>query len=272
MRHRKKFNHLSRTASHRKAMLSNMAASLIMHKRIRTTVAKAKALRVYVEPLITRSKEDTTHQRRMVFRKLQNKVAVAELFREVSMKVADRPGGYTRIIKLGKRLGDNADMAMIELVDFNENLLTDDKKTTAKGKSTRRRGRKKSEAQAAPASVTSPDTSTAEVDEKPEAAVETTETVAAESEAKTETEQQAGSAEEKAEPKAEAAPEAEKEAPAEQVEAKETEAQAAPEAKTEEKPAAEAETKKEEANAEEDKKESAEEKPKADEDKDKESK
>jgi large subunit ribosomal protein L17 len=108
MRHNKKFNHLSRTSSHRKAMLSNMAASLILHKRITTTVAKAKALRVYVEPMITRSKTDSTHSRRMVFRQLQNKFAVTELFREVSVKVADRPGGYTRIIKLGNRLGDNA--------------------------------------------------------------------------------------------------------------------------------------------------------------------
>jgi large subunit ribosomal protein L17 len=150
MRHKKKFNHLSRTSAHRKAMLSNMAASLIVHKRITTTVAKAKALRVYVEPLITRSKEDTTHQRRMVFRKLQDKVAVAELFREVSVKVAERPGGYTRIIKLGNRLGDNADMCMIELVDFNENLLGLDKKAPAKAKSTRRRsGTKKAVAPAA---------------------------------------------------------------------------------------------------------------------------
>ncbi len=143
MRHNKKFNHLGRTSAHRKSMLGNMAASLIMHKRITTTLAKAKALRVYVEPLITKSKEDTTHQRRMVFRKLQDKFAVTELFREVSVKVADRPGGYTRIIKLGQRLGDNADMCMIELVDFNENLLGADKKAPAKAKSTRRRGGKK---------------------------------------------------------------------------------------------------------------------------------
>ncbi len=149
MRHKKKFNHLSRTSAHRKAMLSNMASSLIIHKRIRTTLAKAKALRMYVEPLITRSKEDTTHQRRMVFRKLQDKVAVAELFREVSVKVADRPGGYTRIIKLGNRLGDNAEMCMIELVDFNENLLGLDKKAPAKAKSTRRRGGAKKSAASA---------------------------------------------------------------------------------------------------------------------------
>ncbi len=141
MRHNKKFNHLSRTSSHRKAMLSNMAASLILHKRITTTVAKAKALRVYVEPLITRSKTDSTHSRRMVFRQLQNKFAVSELFREISVKVADRPGGYTRIIKLGNRLGDNAEMCLIELVDFNENLLGI--KTPKKAKSTRRRGSSK---------------------------------------------------------------------------------------------------------------------------------
>ncbi len=141
MRHNKKFNHLSRTSSHRKAMLSNMAASLILHKRITTTVAKAKALRVYVEPMITRSKTDSTHSRRMVFRQLQNKFAVTELFREVSVKVADRPGGYTRIIKLGNRLGDNAEMCMIELVDYNDNLLGT--KAPKKTKSTRRRGSRK---------------------------------------------------------------------------------------------------------------------------------
>ncbi|OQY13137.1 MAG: 50S ribosomal protein L17 [Desulfobacteraceae bacterium 4572_19] len=136
MRHRKSFNHLGRTASHRKAMLSNMASSLILHKRITTTVAKAKALRGYVEPLITKSKEDTTHSRRVVFSYLTDKYAVTELFRNIAPKIADRPGGYTRIIKLGKRLGDNAEMAMIELVDFNELLLTDKSKKT---KSTRRR-------------------------------------------------------------------------------------------------------------------------------------
>lgn len=142
MRHRKKFNHLSRTSSHRKAMLSNMATSLILHKRITTTVAKAKALRVYVEPLINRSKEDTTHSRRMVFRYLQSKEAVNELFREVSLKIADRPGGYTRILKTGNRLGDNADMCFIELVDYNENLLAE-KETSKKPSRRRRRGGKK---------------------------------------------------------------------------------------------------------------------------------
>lgn len=142
MRHRNKVNNLSRTSAHRNAMLSNMAASLILHKRITTTVAKAKALRGYVEPLITKSKDDSTHSRRMVFRLLQNKFAVSELFREISVKVADRPGGYTRIIKLGTRQGDNAEMCMMELVDFNENLLG--KETVAKkAKTTRRRATKK---------------------------------------------------------------------------------------------------------------------------------
>ena len=125
MRHKKSINHLSRTSAHRKAMLANMASSLIMHKRIETTTAKAKALKRYIEPLITRCKEDTTHSRRVVFSYLQDKEAVSELFREVSAKVADRPGGYTRIIRLGNRLGDNADMCLIELVDFNENLLSE---------------------------------------------------------------------------------------------------------------------------------------------------
>lgn len=144
MRHRKGFNHLGRTSSHRKAMLSNMACSLIMHKRITTTIAKAKALRAYVEPLITRSKDDSTHARRMVFSSLQNKEAVSELFREVAVKVGDRPGGYTRILKMGNRMGDNADMCLIELVDYNESLLG---KEDSKQKSSRRRrtARKKSD-------------------------------------------------------------------------------------------------------------------------------
>jgi len=148
MRHRKKFNHLGRKQAHRRAMLANMASSLIMHKRINTTLAKAKALRSYVEPLITRSKDDSTHSRRMVFRQLQNKEAVSELFREVSVKVADRPGGYTRILKTGTRLGDNAEMALIELVDYNENLLglKEDKKPKT---SRRRRGTGKKKAVAA---------------------------------------------------------------------------------------------------------------------------
>ncbi|MGM0464430.1 MAG: 50S ribosomal protein L17, partial [Bacteroidota bacterium] len=146
MRHRKGFNHLGRTSAHRKAMLSNMASSLILHKRITTTNAKAKALRTYVEPLITKSKNDTTHSRRVVFSYLKNKYAVSELFREVSPKIVERPGGYTRILKLGNRLGDNAEMCIIELVDYNENMLED---TAKKTKSTRRRrgsGKKKTQA------------------------------------------------------------------------------------------------------------------------------
>jgi large subunit ribosomal protein L17 len=147
MRHRKKLNHLGRTSSHRKAMLANMASSLIMHKRISTTVAKAKALRVYVEPLITKSKTDSTHSRRMVFSYLKNKYAVSELFREVSLKVADRPGGYTRILKTGNRLGDNADMCIIELVDYNENMLAATREAKPAAKRRRRsRGKKSDEA------------------------------------------------------------------------------------------------------------------------------
>ena len=148
MRHGKKFNHLGRTASHRKALLSNMACSLIEHKRINTTVAKAKALRVYVEPLLTKAKEDTTHNRRTVFSYLQNKEAVTELFRTIAPKIAERNGGYCRIIKTGFRLGDGADTAMIELVDFNELYSTksDAKKTTRRS----RRSSSKKETSEAP--------------------------------------------------------------------------------------------------------------------------
>jgi large subunit ribosomal protein L17 len=142
MRHKKSFNHLGRKTAHRKAMLSNMACSLIKHKRIETTTAKAKALKRYIEPLITRSKDDSTHARRVVFSYLQDKETVAELFRDVAAKVGDRPGGYTRIIKLGHRLGDNADMCIIELVDFNETLLAE-KAASKKSTSRRRRGAKK---------------------------------------------------------------------------------------------------------------------------------
>lgn len=140
MRHGKTDNHLGRTASHRRALLSNMASSLILHKRISTTVAKAKELRKYVEPLITKSKDDNTHSRRTVFSYLQNKDSVKVLFGEISEKVASRPGGYTRIIKTGNRLGDNADMCIIELVDYNT-LYTNESTQTA-AKKTRRRGRK----------------------------------------------------------------------------------------------------------------------------------
>ena len=152
MRHNKKFNHLGRTASHRAAMLSNMASSLILHKRITTTLAKAKALKTYVEPLITRSKEDTTNSRRVVFRYLQNKFAVTELFKVVAEKVGDRPGGYTRVIKLGTRRGDAAPIAFIELVDFDENMA----KTPKAGAKKARRSRKaapKAEAPVAEAPV-----------------------------------------------------------------------------------------------------------------------
>jgi len=145
MRHGKKHNHLGRKTAHRKAMLANMACSLIEHKRINTTVAKAKALRVFVEPLITKSKADTTHNRRIVFSYLRNKYAVTELFREVSVKVADRPGGYVRIIKLGNRQGDNAPMAMLELVDYNE-IYNPKGKTVKKSTRRSRRGGSKSEA------------------------------------------------------------------------------------------------------------------------------
>ena len=138
MRHNKKFNHLGRTASHRAAMLSNMAISLIMHKRITTTLAKAKALKKYVEPLITKSKEDTTNSRRVVFSYLQDKHAITELFTVISQKVADRPGGYTRIIKTGFRASDAAPMCFIELVDFDENMA----KTAKKAKRTRRSSKK----------------------------------------------------------------------------------------------------------------------------------
>ena len=149
MRHGKKINHLGRTADHRQAMLANMAISLIMHKRITTTLAKAKALKKYVEPLITRAKDDSTNSRRVVFRYLQNKEALKELYGVVAEKIADRPGGYTRVIKLGSRLGDGADMAFIELVDFDENMA----KAPKAAKRTRRGGKKKAEAPAAEAPV-----------------------------------------------------------------------------------------------------------------------
>lgn len=167
MRHGKKINHLGRKSAHRKAMLSNMACSLIEHKRINTTLAKAKALRVYVEPLLTKAKTDSTHSRRTVFSYLGNKEAVAELFREVAPKIADRPGGYTRIIRTGYRLGDNAEMCMIELVDFNE-LYTNEK-----AKKTTRRSRRGG-------SSAKPAAETAEAVETEEEATDAPEAVAAE--------------------------------------------------------------------------------------------
>lgn len=145
MRHNKKINHLGRTSAHRKSMLANMACSLILHKRISTTVAKAKALKIYVEPLITKSKEDSTQNRRVVFSYLKSKTPVSILFREISEKIADRPGGYLRILKTGNRIGDNAEMCILEFVDFNESLLSggkEEKKTTRRS---RRGGAKKAE-------------------------------------------------------------------------------------------------------------------------------
>lgn len=166
MRHKKNFNHLGRNKAHREAMLSNMAVSLIMHKRIQTTVAKAKALRTFVEPLITKCKDDTTHSRRIVFSYLNDKVAVTELFRQVATKVADRPGGYTRILKTGTRFGDSADMCYIELVDYNETLLKTtetktDKKTTRRSRS----GKKTTEPTAAIETKTSKKTETKTIEE-----------------------------------------------------------------------------------------------------------
>ncbi len=159
MRHNKKFNHLGRTASHRSAMLSNMACSLIKHKRITTTVAKAKALKKFVEPLITRAKDDTTNSRRVVFSNLQDKFVVTELFKEISVKIGDRPGGYTRIIKTGHRLGDNAEMCFIELVDYDDNMA----KEKVVKKTTRTRRSKKNVA--APAADTSASETEAPVEE-----------------------------------------------------------------------------------------------------------
>lgn len=164
MRHGCKINHLSRKSAHRGAMLSNMAVSLIKEKRIETTLAKAKALRKYVEPLINKSKEDSTHQRRIVFSYLRDKEAVTELFREVSQKIANRNGGYTRILKLGRRLGDGAEMAMMELVDYNENMLKDS--ATKKAKTTRRSRKKATTTETTPA--------TEEAVETPKAEAETT--------------------------------------------------------------------------------------------------
>ncbi len=234
MRHRKSFNHLGRKSAHRKAMLANMAASLVLHKRITTTTAKAKALRMYVEPLITKAKDDSTHSRRVVFSYLQNKEAVTELFREVSGKVADRPGGYTRILKTGTRLGDNADMCIIELVDYNENLLAA-KAETAKKSTRRRRGGKKPAAQAAEqteAVATEETTEEAAVVEEPKAEVEVKEEAKVETEVKEE------------EPKAEEKKEEKKEEP--KAEAKKEEKKPARPAGGEEEDPAKEEEKKEE--------------------------
>lgn len=163
MRHNKQINHLGRTSAHRKALLANMANSLIFHKRISTTTAKAKALRGYVEPLITKAKNDSTHSRRIVFSYLKSKTAVSELFRDVAEKIGDRPGGYTRILKTGNRLGDNAEMCIIELVDFNENMLAA-KESKTKSRRSRRGSAKKAEvaAPAAKAEATKPEAVSAE--------------------------------------------------------------------------------------------------------------
>ena len=165
MRHGKKVNHLSRTDSHRKALLANLASSLIQHKRITTTLAKAKALRTYVEPLITKSKSDTTHSRRVVFSYLQNKEVVTELFRDVAEKVANRPGGYTRIIKLPNRLGDNAEIAIIELVDYNT-TYTNEAPAQPEKKATRRRGSGKAKTAATEAPVAETPATEASSEEK----------------------------------------------------------------------------------------------------------
>ncbi len=205
MRHGKKINHLSRTAPHRKAMLSNMAASLILNKRITTTVAKAKALRKYVEPLLTKAKDDTTHSRRVVFSYLNDKESVKTLFDEVAQKIAERPGGYTRILKTGNRLGDNADMCIIELVDYNELML--ESKPAKKTRRSRRGGSKKtSDSQEAKVENKAAEATAAE-EVKDEAVAE--ESVQAESTEEATTE----AAEETAEAKAETADATEEEAP-----------------------------------------------------------
>ena len=161
MRHNKKFNHLSRKKAHRDSLLANMTISLIMHKRIFTTLAKAKALRMYAEPLINRAKQDSTANRRVVFAELQNKEAVTELFREIAQKIANRPGGYTRILKTGNRLGDNAKTCFIELVDYNENMLKD-KKEAKKTRRTRRAGKAAPKAEEAAAATEAPAAESAE--------------------------------------------------------------------------------------------------------------
>lgn len=186
MRHNKKGNHLGRTASHRKAMLANMAVSLIKHKRIKTTVAKAKALRTYVEPLITKSKNDTTHSRRTVFASLKDKYAVTELFREISVKVSERPGGYTRILKTGTRLGDNAEMCIIELVDYNTTYTAEPKAQKPAAKRTRRGKAKASDdaqpttKQNSPVAAKAKEEPNAEEAESPKAEVKEEETKPAE--------------------------------------------------------------------------------------------
>jgi large subunit ribosomal protein L17 len=167
MRHSRVINHLGRTSSHRKSMLANMATSLILHKRITTTTAKAKALRTYVEPLITKSREDSTHSRRVVFSYLKDKTAVAELFRDVSPKIGERPGGYTRILKIGNRLGDNADMCILELVDYNEAMLGGGEAAKTKSSRRRRSSAKKKETATAESSAPKAEKADSTVNEMP---------------------------------------------------------------------------------------------------------
>lgn len=203
MRHGRKINHLSRKSAHRKAMLSNMACSLIEHKRIATTVAKAKALKVYVEPLMTKSKTDSTHSRRVVFSHLKSKDAVSELFREVAPKIAERNGGYTRIIKTGPRQGDNAEMCIIELVDFNE-LYVNERKTKSKKRRSRRGGKGKSSDESTPQQQHTEAQAEAPAEE---AKQEETQAVKTEETAEAKTEKPAESEEPNAEAKTEVAPE-----------------------------------------------------------------
>lgn len=210
MRHGRKINHLSRKSAHRKAMLSNMACSLIEHKRIATTVAKAKALKVYVEPLMTKSKTDSTHSRRVVFSHLKSKDAVSELFREVAPKIAERNGGYTRIIKTGPRQGDNAEMCIIELVDFNE-LYVNERKTKSKKRRSRRGGKGKSSDESTPQQQHTEAQAEAPAEEAKQEetqAVKAEETAAPEATAEAKTEKPAESEEPKAEAKTEEATEA----------------------------------------------------------------
>ena len=226
MRHGKRFNHLGRTTSHRKAMLANMASSLFVNKRINTTLAKAKELRKYVEPLITKAKSDTTHSRRVVFSYLQDKESIQALFNEVADRVADRPGGYTRIIKLGSRLGDNAEMAMVELVDFNDLLI----KESAPKKTKTRRRKKSSSADA--------ETKTVKAEDKK---VETTEKKEEVKDSKTEVseEKKIENTEIEAEEKVEAKSEEEVTEVKEEEEIKEVKAESAPDETNDEKDAGE---------------------------------
>jgi large subunit ribosomal protein L17 len=258
MRHGKRFNHLGRTASHRKAMLSNMASSLLVNKRINTTLAKAKELRKYVEPLITKAKNDSTHSRRVVFSYLQDKESVNALFNEVVDRVAGRPGGYTRIIKLGSRLGDNAEMAMIELVDFNDLLIQESEPKKAKTRRSRRGGAKPKQEPAAAKADAKTEKKEEEVKAESEEKVEST---AAEDAAETKVEEvQEEAKEEVVETKAEATKAEETKVEETKVEeAKEEEVkaeEAAEEVKAKSKPEAESAEKAE--NKDEDKKESEE--------------